>query len=119
MPLTPAPDGYPIKLVRDRTAEVINSSKVPGDLFYARLDEDADLGEWLRKKLGEEVLEYVVAPGVDELADVLAVVEALAATHGHSLDALVQIERGDPRGGFLNGVMMYGHHPEFDDYEPS
>lgn len=29
----------------------------------------------------------------------------------------VEQVRDDPRGGFLDGVMMYGHHKEFDDGE--
>jgi predicted house-cleaning noncanonical NTP pyrophosphatase (MazG superfamily) len=114
--LTPAPEGYPIKLVRDRTAKVINGSGKPGELFYGTLPED--VGPWLRRKLMEGATEYLIDPGVDELADVLAVVEGLAARHGLTLDSLYEIATSDKRGGFLTGQMMYGRHPEFDD-EPA
>lgn len=113
--LTPAPTGYPIKLVRDRTPEVVNASGVPGALFYA--PEGTTLGvraPWLRRKLIEEAGEYIEAREVDELADVLAVVEGLATIHGLTLAELTARMHSDERGGFLLGVMMYGHHPEFD-----
>jgi predicted house-cleaning noncanonical NTP pyrophosphatase (MazG superfamily) len=109
---TPAPKGYPIKLVRDRTAEIINSTGEPGALFYGDAPETAAP---LRRKLAEEVAEYLEDRGVDELADVLAVVEGLAyRQHGLTLAELARQMHSDPRGGFLTGQMMYGHHPEFD-----
>jgi predicted house-cleaning noncanonical NTP pyrophosphatase (MazG superfamily) len=113
--LTPAPAGYPIKLVRDRTPEILNGTGEPGALFYG--PATGDRSRLLRLKLAEEVGEYLVDGGFGELRDVLAVVEALAAEHGSTLATLVQALRADPRGGFAEGVMMYGHHPEFDDQE--
>lgn len=109
--LRPRPDGYPIKLVRDKTAAIINSSGRPGDLWYAELADDESRMKWLRKKLVEEVAEYVVDGGDEELADVYAVVAALAALHDVDLPASLA---GDARGGFFDGVMMYGLHKEFD-----
>ncbi len=110
--LRPAPDGYPIKLVRDRTRDILNASGEPGDLFYG--PARGDLIRWLRLKLAEEVGEFLVDGGYDELRDVLAVVEGLAVAVGSSLNELVAALRDDPRGGFVYGVMMYGHHREFD-----
>lgn len=49
--LTPAPNGYPIKLVRDRTTHLIGDE---GRLFYDHIPPD-ERGPWLRKKLVEEV----------------------------------------------------------------
>jgi predicted house-cleaning noncanonical NTP pyrophosphatase (MazG superfamily) len=108
----PAPAGYPIKLVRDRTPAILNASGKPGDLWYG--PATGDRVRWLRLKLAEELGEYLVDGGVDELADVLAVVEALAEQHGHSLDNLIALAALHDRGGFLDGVMMYGRHDEFD-----
>jgi predicted house-cleaning noncanonical NTP pyrophosphatase (MazG superfamily) len=69
----------------------------------------------LRLKLGEEVAEYLVDGGLDELLDVVAVVEGLAwIGHQLTLAQLVERARRDERGGFLAGRVMYGHHPEFD-----
>lgn len=112
--LTPAPSGYPIKVVRDNTAKIINASGEPGDLFYGPLPEGADRGLWLRRKLSEEITEYLLEPGVDELSDALAVIEALADLHGYSIEALVKMMHSDKRGGFLTAQMMYGRHEEFD-----
>lgn len=108
--LKPRPDGYPIKVVRDRTAEIINATGEPGDLWYGETPE-ADRLTWLRKKLVEEVAEYVVDGGRDELSDVYAVVRALGVEENVDLDAWLA---GDARGGFYNVVMMYGRHNEFD-----
>jgi len=116
MPLTPTPKGYPIKLVRDRTAEIVNPSGEPGDLWYERLEvADSETRiRLLRLKLAEEVGEYLIDGGLDELADVLAVVEALAVGHGSTLRDLEAKMQDDPRGGFRSAVVMYGRHPEYD-----
>lgn len=111
VPLSPAPNGYPIKLVRDFTAAIINSSGEPGDLWYGPLPEGEDAGKWLIKKLVEEVAEFVAEPGERELVDVYAVVDAIAARMGWDL---AEAHLNDARGGFRDVVMMYGRHPEFD-----
>lgn len=108
--LTPAPNGYPIKLVRDRTTDIIGDE---GRLFYDHIPAE-ERGPWLRKKLVEEVAEYLVDPGLDELADVYAVIEGLAVSHGISPRGLRDIADADQRGGFITGRMMRGHHPDFD-----
>jgi predicted house-cleaning noncanonical NTP pyrophosphatase (MazG superfamily) len=113
--LQPAPNGYPIKLVRDRTPAIINASGEPGALFYDTEDlPPAERWPWLRRKLIEECAEYVESHAVAELADVLAVIEGLAVVHGMTLDELAALAAQDERGGFLHGRMMRGHHAEFD-----
>jgi predicted house-cleaning noncanonical NTP pyrophosphatase (MazG superfamily) len=114
--LIPKPYGHPIKIVRDRTPDVINSSGEPGTLFYRRLTSAPhNRAKWLNKKLIEECAEYVVDGTLAELCDVLAVIEGLALLHGTNLEALIPTMRADIRGGFKEGMMMYGHHSEFDD----
>lgn len=110
--LTPAPKGYPIKLVRDNTPQILNESGKPGDLWYG--EANGDRARWLRLKLAEEVGEYLVDGGWGELRDVLAVIEGLAHAHGATLADLLKALADDPRGGFKDGVMMYGYHQEFD-----
>lgn len=115
--LHPAPSGYPIKLVRDGTPSVINASGKPGELFYGAIPQNLDRAEWLCRKLGEEVIEYLIGRTPGELCDVLAVIEALLITHGETLDSAVKSLRTHPRGGFDHAIMMYGRHPEFDAVE--
>lgn len=112
--LTPAPNGYPIKLVRDGTPQIINTSGDPGELFYDHLKPD-ERARWLKRKLIEEAAEYLESGEIEELVDVLAVVEGLAATHDLTLADLIVRKNADPRGGFLLGVIMRGYHPEFDN----
>lgn len=112
--LRPAPTGYPIKLVRDGTPAVLNGSGEPGELWYGSVEEE-DRMRWLRLKLAEELGEYLVDGGLDELADALAVIAALAVEHGTTLSSLVEGAETHPRGGFSAGVMMLGRHPEFDN----
>jgi predicted house-cleaning noncanonical NTP pyrophosphatase (MazG superfamily) len=108
--LIPAPTGYPIKLVRDRTPDVLNASGKPGDLWYGDCPPER-VGYFLRLKLAEEVGEFLVGGEANELADVLAVVYALANHEGWPIE---QIEHKHPRGGFAHAVMMFGRHDEFD-----
>lgn len=112
--LVPAPDGYPIKIVRDATAAIINESGEPGELWYEPLPAGSDRLPWLKKKLMEEVVEYLIDGDVDELADVVSVLRALAIQHNMSLEQLTELADADERGGFFYGVMMYGRHKEFD-----
>lgn len=108
--LRPAPRGYPIKIVRDLTAEIINASGEPGDLWYGETPAD-DRMRFLRLKLAEELGEYLIDQGANELADVYAIVLALAVEHGVNLN---EMYLADKRGGFSDAVMMYGRHEEFD-----
>lgn len=87
--LKPQAKGYPIKLVRDRTAEIVNPSGVPGSLWYG--PTTGDRGPALRRKLGEEITEYLEELGMDELLDAVAVVEGLANYHGVTMRDLSRI----------------------------
>lgn len=109
--LTPAPRGYPIKLVFDKTPEIINSSGEPGKLFYHKLDDYTELWDALQHKLGEEVTEFLINGTSSELVDIYAVVMALAKLLAVDLELRLETE---PRGGLFEGVMMYGKHEEFD-----
>ena len=63
-----------VKLVRDRIGALLGSSEV----VYRPIDDKEQAIEALRFKLIEEAIEYVRDPSVGELADVQAVVDALA-----------------------------------------
>jgi predicted house-cleaning noncanonical NTP pyrophosphatase (MazG superfamily) len=112
MALTPAPDGYPLKIIRDNTTDIIGDK---GELLYGYISTDPEtLRPWLLKKLAEEVMEYVLQPGVDALADIYAVLAGLAKLHGMHRWQLQDMLDDEKRGGFFEGRMMLGYHAEFD-----
>ncbi len=90
------------KLVRDRIPEIIESSGAQPEITV--LDDDA-YDTALRAKLVEEVEEFFDADdehALEELADIVEVVGALAARVGASWDELMNAaaaKRRD-RGGF-------------------
>lgn len=111
--LQPAPDGYPIKLVRDRTAAIVNPSGEPGSLWYGGAQK-SDYVRLLRLKLAEEVGEFLVDGSVAELQDVQAVIDALVRAQGMTADEFRARVDADPRGGFFDGIIMLGRHGEYD-----
>jgi predicted house-cleaning noncanonical NTP pyrophosphatase (MazG superfamily) len=109
--------GYTIKLVRDRITDL---GEVGDHIAYESVEDRDEHRDLLHRKLGEEVTEYLLDPGDDELADVLAVVQALA-----SLDGLPQRiwmrarNKAADRGGFMHGLKMVARYPNGDtDADP-
>lgn len=104
-----APDERAItpKLVRDRIPEIIAADgRIP--------DTETVTGDTLREKLmdklTEEHLELLQDTQLDEIADMVEVLVALAGQLGHdeaALMARVHAKR-DERGGFANGVYLRG-----------
>lgn len=95
---------YPIKLVRDDIENAVGG----GVITYEHADHETHR-RLLRRKLIEEAIEYLEDPCVEELADVLEVVEALAYIDLEisSTDLLkVQKEKKWNRGSFDDGVVM-------------
>lgn len=72
-------DGRREKLVRDRIPEIMRTA---GDDPEVRAAGDGEDGTLLRTKLFEEAGEYAASGDPEELADVIEVVYALAATAG-------------------------------------
>lgn len=104
------PDGYPVKLVRDLTKAALGG---PGTTEYRQLPRYEHVKR-LRQKLVEEAIEYALDPTVDELADVLEVVHALADVDlAAGLEPVLRAReaRHRERGGFSRGVGMYVTHP--------
>src|SRR5699024_8300659 len=97
------------KLVRDRIPEIIENS---GKKYTTKiLDEDAYVVE-LKKKLLEEMEEYQEAEANDEaleeLADVLELMHALAKVHGANIEEVEKIraEKAIKRGGFEDKIYL-------------
>ena len=87
------------KLVRDKIPEIIENS---GGKAEIRLLSEEEYLHYLEMKLDEEVGEYHSDKTVEELADILEIVYALAAAKGCSKEELLQVyqKKHDDRGGF-------------------
>ena len=85
---------YHNKLVRDKIPQIIQSRKK--SCTFRKLDEQSYLLE-LRKKLTEEVNEYLEDPCKEELADILEVIDALAQTKGLTFSEVFKIKEKKKR----------------------
>lgn len=95
------------KLVRDRIPEIIEiDGKKP---ITHILNEAAYLSE-LDRKLNEECAEYQESKSLEELADMLEVMYAIAEARGYSVAELeaVRKEKAAERGGFRDRIYLDG-----------
>ena len=93
------------KLVRDKIPAIMEEK---GKHANIRILSDAEYSVYLERKLDEEVVEFHKDKNLEELADILEVVYALAAAHGLSpeqLQALRQQKRRE-RGGFDDRIFL-------------
>lgn len=93
------------KLVRDRIPEIIANK---GGSAETRILSDDEYLHYLEVKLDEEVGEYHSDKSVEELADILEVLYALADARGctkEQLHALYQKKHVD-RGGFSKKILL-------------
>ncbi|TWD82019.1 putative house-cleaning noncanonical NTP pyrophosphatase (MazG superfamily) [Kribbella amoyensis] len=98
------------KLVRDRIPEIVRAHGEEPNTYQAGPDE---YRRRLRAKLTEEVGEFLEAgqeQAIEELADVLEVVYALAADLGVDRVRLEQVreEKAEQRGGFTERIVWTG-----------
>jgi predicted house-cleaning noncanonical NTP pyrophosphatase (MazG superfamily) len=86
------------KLVRDKIPQIIESK---GKTFSATVLNDEDYIKYLKEKAYEEL---------EELADLLEVIRALAKHHGSSTEEVeaVRKEKAEKRGGFEEKVFLIG-----------
>ncbi|MGM0882456.1 MAG: nucleoside triphosphate pyrophosphohydrolase [Bacillota bacterium] len=97
------------KLVRDRIPEII--TKQGKTLSTRVLDNEEYLTE-LHTKLLEETNEFLEAESsaeaVEELADIMELIHALAEAHGVTFEQLeqVRIEKAEKRGGFKDRIYL-------------
>ena len=93
------------KLVRDKIPEIIASH---GGKAETRILSDEEYRQMLEAKLDEEVGEYHRDKNAEELADILEVVLALAASIGCSREELVRIyeKKRQERGGFAEKILL-------------
>ncbi|AIQ45179.1 phosphoribosyl-ATP pyrophosphohydrolase [Paenibacillus sp. FSL R7-0273] len=97
------------KLVRDGIPALIASQ---GKACTTRVMDNGEYIEALRAKLREEAEEYFKTEqdkqSLEELADLLEVIHALAAVHGGDREQLEQIrtEKAERRGAFTERIFL-------------
>ena len=93
------------KLVRDHIPQMIEAT---GGKAVTQILSDEAYATYLEAKLDEEVGEYHKDRSVEELADILEVVYALAATIGCTPAQLEHIcmEKRQQRGGFDQKIFL-------------
>ena len=93
------------KLVRDKIPQIIEAS---GETPITRILEQDEYLACLEAKLDEEVREFHESKALEELADILEVVYALAEAHGCGREELLSIcqKKHDARGGFEMRIFL-------------
>jgi predicted house-cleaning noncanonical NTP pyrophosphatase (MazG superfamily) len=93
------------KLVRDRIPEIIEAG---GKRCDCAVLSDEEYLVMLDEKLNEELREYQESKSMEELADLLEVVRAVARARGSSPEELEEIRRqkAEKRGGFEKRILL-------------
>ena len=93
------------KLVRDRIPEIIEAS---GKKCVCSTLSDEEYLAMLDAKLNEELAEYQDSKTMEELADLLEVIRAVAVARGSSIEAVEVIcrDKAVKRGGFEKKILL-------------
>ena len=93
------------KLVRDKIPEIIQEN---GGRAEIRVLSDEEYRRYLEMKLDEEVGEYHLEKNIEELADILEVLYALASSVGSSREELETVynKKHEARGGFEKRILL-------------
>ncbi|EIJ78318.1 hypothetical protein PB1_12179 [Bacillus methanolicus PB1] len=97
------------KLVRDRIPEIIEST---GKQFSTRILSNEEYIKELKKKSFEELEEYVNTSNnedaIEELADLLEIIHAIAEYHGSSFEKVEEVRKrkAEKRGGFKEKIFL-------------
>ena len=94
-----------MKLVRDNIPAICKEN---GQTPETRILDNIEYTSELRKKLKEEVDEYLSSTELEELADIVEVIEALAENQGSSLEAVLDIKQAKrcKNGAFQKKIFM-------------
>lgn len=94
------------KLVRDEIPKIIPDTQ--SHLFRFIILSDVEYAEQLKKKLVEEVEEYLQSENVEELADIYEVLDAIIKFKAFDLDEIRRFKENkrDQRGGFEKRLLM-------------
>jgi len=96
------------KLVRDKIPEIIENNN---EIAITKTLNDKEYLNALKTKLLEEYNEVILSSGKDfleELADMLEVIDALASTENKTLNDIINIkeEKKQNRGGFDKKILL-------------
>lgn len=93
------------KLVRNNIPQIIEAA---GKQAVTRVLSDEEYLAELDRKLTEECAEYQADKNVEELADVLEVLYAIAAARGYSVQELERMRaaKAEKRGGFADRIFL-------------
>lgn len=96
------------KLVRDYIPEIIEKAGKKAE--FRVVEDKEEIIRLLEEKLLEEWQEYKESGSVEEIADLLEVLFALAERKGISREELLELARkkAEERGGFRRGVVLIG-----------
>lgn len=93
------------KLVRDRIPEIIEAD---GKTCVTEILPDEQYLEMLDAKLTEELSEYQESHSLEELADLLEVLRAVAVARGWTWEELERVrqDKAAKRGGFDKKILL-------------
>ncbi|MDL0420751.1 MAG: nucleoside triphosphate pyrophosphohydrolase [Caldibacillus thermoamylovorans] len=97
------------KLVRDRIPEIIKST---GKLAVTKILDEEEYVTELRRKSKEELDEFLNSEtneeALEELADLLEIIHALAKVHAANIDKVEQIrlKKAEERGSFDERIFL-------------
>lgn len=100
---------YHDKLVRDRIPDIIKDA---GKRFTTSVLEESEYLAQLDRKLEEELAEYLASKDVpsqiEELADILEVVYAVAEAKGITVEELeaIRYKKAEKKGAFKGRVLL-------------
>ena len=102
------------KLVRDGIPRILERKN---KVYSYRVATKEEYPEYLKKKLQEEVAEFIENPCVEELADIAEVLEALSFVVGASSGVLgvTMRDKSAKRGRFSKGYILESVEDETKD----
>jgi len=96
------------KLVRDKIPEIVEANGASDKYTFNVCKDKDEKIERLLNKVTEETSELLEEPSLEEMADVLEVIYALAETMGFSSEELENVRQTKQklRGGFKKGFII-------------
>lgn len=97
-----------MKLVRDKIPEIIKNAGESDHYNINRCSDDVTYREKLLEKIKEEAAELSSKPNLEEMADVMEVVLAIAKNFGYSKEDVEKYreKKKEEKGGFEAGYLL-------------